>query len=175
MAWKIIKKSVKILWNTVVILLLANAVWFLFVPVEFSMNTYSQTLYAKPDSPQIMGEELVFSTEVEAYVQYNAAYVTGTVTMGREVLDVSYKQSYPRSFLGYLKYELDYIGTYPWNYNGFHIAVKTADGGYVSLTGYYNRGFDTVTIYETEADYKEQKNGSTYYTAAKYRQLFGNN
>lgn len=175
MAWKITKKIVKILWNIVVILLIANAIWFLFVPIEFSMNTYPQTLYAKPASPQIMGEKLAFSTNMEAYVQYNSAYIMGTVTLGQEVLDVSYKQSYPRSFLGNLKYGLDYIGTYPWNYNGFHIAVKTSDGGYVSLKGYYNRGFDTVTVYETEEDYKEQKNGSAYYTAAKYRQLFGEN
>lgn len=175
MAWKIIIKIVKILWNTVMILLIANAVWVLFVPIEFSMNTYSQTLYAKPDSPQILGEEMVFSADVDAYVQYNSAYIKGTVTLGREVLEISHKQFYPRSFFGCLKYELDYIGTYPWDYNSFHIAAQAADGGYVSLKGYYNRGFDTVTVYETEEDYKEQKNGRTYYTAAKYRQLFGDN
>lgn len=170
---RILKKTLKVLWTLIVTALVINAVWYLFVPKEFSMQGYPQTLYAKPDSPQAFGEDTVYRAVVEAFLWYNSAYINGTVTLDNYVMEISHEQNYPRSFFGDLQYGLKYIGTYPWDYKHMYVTARTENGYYVTLEGYYDRGFDTVTIYETEADFKERKNGSTYYTQQRYQQLFG--
>ncbi len=171
--WKILKKTLKILWTLLVAVLVINAVWYLFVPKEFSMQGYPQTLYAKPDSPQAFGEDIVYRADVEAFVWYNSAYIYGTVTLDSHVIEISHEQDYPQSFLGDMRYSWKYMGSYPWDYKNMYVTARTENGYYVTLEGYYNRGFDTVTVYETEADFKERKNGSAYYTEKQYQSLFG--
>jgi len=171
--WKILKKTLKILWTLLVAVLVINAVWYLFVPTEFFMRGYPQTLYAKPDSPQAFGEEIVYRADVEAFLWYNSAYIYGTVTLDSHVLEISHEQNYPRSLWGEMRYSWKYMGSYPWDYNKMNVTARTENGYYVILEGYYDRGFDTVTIYASEADCKEMKNGSRYYTKSKYQSLFG--
>ena len=171
--WKILKKTLKILWTLLLAVLVINAVLYLFVPHEFFMRGYPQTLYAEPDSPQAFGEEIVYRADVEAFLWYNSAYIYGTVTLDSHVLEIFHEQNYPRSLWGEMRYSWKYMGSYPWDYNKMNVAARTENGYYVILEGYYDRGFDTVTIYASEADYKEMKNGSRYYTESKYHSLFG--
>ena len=170
--WKILKKTLKILWTLLVAVLVINAVWCLFVPKDFFMRGYPQTLYAQPDSPQVFGEEIVYRADVEAFLWYNSAYIYGTVTLDSHVLEISHEQNYPRSLWGEMRYSWKYMGSYPWDYNKMNVTARTENGYYVILEGYYDRGFDTVTIYASEVDCKEMKNGSRYYTKSKYQSLF---
>ena len=152
--WKILKKTLKILWTLLVAVLVINAVLYLFVPQEF-------------------GEEIVYRADVEAFLWYNSAYIYGTVTLDSHVLEIFHEQNYPRSLWGEMRYSWKYMGSYPWDYNQMNVMARTENGYYVILEGYYDRGFDTVTIYASEADCKEMKNGSRYYTESKYHSLFG--